>query len=146
MSEKPCAYVISLSQVSIWHHTTDAYIARSIHLIQKNSWITKPISGPYTMTFHSESDANSASSVLTKFFGYPVYLLFKGPSRRMVDATPSHPHLPKTTSAKFQDGYPFLVASVESLVAVEDVVHELAEDETNKLGDEWKSRSLEMER
>lgn len=135
-----------LSQVPIWHHTTDAYIAQSIHLIRKKSWLTKPILGPITMTFHSESDANSASSVLSKFFGFPVYLLFKGPSRRMVDATPSHPHLPKTTSAKFQDGYPFLVASVESLVAVEDVIHELANDETNKLGDEWKSRALEMER
>jgi hypothetical protein len=64
----------------------------------------------------------------------------------MVDATPSHPDLPKTTSAKFQDGYPFLVASVESLVAVQNVVHELAKDESHKLNEEWKSKSLEMER
>lgn len=64
----------------------------------------------------------------------------------MVDATPSHPDLPKTTSAMFQDGYPFLIASVESLLAVQSVVQDLAKSDDSALSEEWKAKGLEMER
>jgi len=135
-----------VSPVTIWTHTTDAYISRSIKEINTNGWLTGAISGPSTVTFYPEDDRNSASSILSKYMGYPVHLVYKGPTPRMVEATSSHPELPKTTSARFQDGYPFLVASVESLHAVQDVVQNLAKEVGSQLTEDWKSKPLEMAR
>jgi uncharacterized protein len=102
--------------------------------------------GPYSISFHSEGNPNSPSSILSKYIGYPVHLAYKGPTRRMVKATKTHPDLPRTTSAKFQDGYPFLVTSVESLLEVQDVVQDLVKDKNNGLNSEWKSKDVVMER
>jgi hypothetical protein len=78
--------------------------------------------------------------------GYPVRLVYKGPTLRMVAATPSHPDLSKTTSVRFQDDHPFLVVSMESLHSVQHVVQELAKETGSALTEIWKSKSLEMDR
>lgn len=65
----------------------------------------------------------------------------------MVAATTSHPYLPNTTSTNFQDGYPFLVTSVESLEAVQETISILASDEGNGLQvPEWRMKKVTMER
>jgi hypothetical protein len=133
--------------VTIWSHTTDAYISESVKELKATGPLAKFFLGaPFSVRFHTTNDFRSPSSILSKFLGYPVHLVYKGPTPRMVDATPSHPNLPKTTSAKFQDGYPFLIASVESLLSVRDVVQELAKDKGSSIGEEWKGKDLEMER
>lgn len=60
----------------------------------------------------------TASATLSKYFGKPVHLLYKGPRPRPIDPTAQFPNLNAT--AKYQDMYPLLVLSEESTDAVEN--------------------------
>ncbi|RDB19507.1 Mitochondrial amidoxime-reducing component 1 [Hypsizygus marmoreus] len=62
-------------------------------------------------------DPSTPSTTLSTYFGKPVHLVYKGPSARAVDATYEFPEL-KATSV-FQDMYPLLVLSEESMGEVE---------------------------
>ncbi|KAF8913229.1 hypothetical protein CPB84DRAFT_1820649 [Gymnopilus junonius] len=85
-----------LPKVTIWptHDPVDGYISESVV-------------GP----------KDSPSKILSKYFGKPVHLIYKGPRPRPIDPTASFPQLNAT--AKFQDMYPLLVLSEESTDAVE---------------------------
>lgn len=53
------------------------------------------------------------SESFSEFLGKQVLLVMKGPQPRPLNGTESHPELQGT--AAFQDGYPILVASEDSL-------------------------------
>lgn len=73
-------------------------------------------------------DSRSPSDILSAYFGRPVHLAMKGPRIRECPATFAFPDL--KASASFQDGYPYLVASEESLEEVGRVISAYAQDES----------------
>lgn len=89
------------------------------------------------------------SEILSKYFGLPVRLIMKGPKRRACGATRSFPDL--DASAIFQDGFPLLVASEESLGKVGDEINLWAHGEVNGriikgIDDLWKTSRVPIER
>lgn len=90
----------------------------------------------------SPSQSQSPSAILSRYFDKPVHLVFKGSRPRPCDPTPVFPDLKAT--AVFQDGYPLLVASEESLLAVETELR----GHVGKQGvdERWKSDRLVIER
>jgi uncharacterized protein len=107
-------------------------------------------------------DAPSAS--LSKFLGMPVHLVLKGPNPRFCEPTHAFPGLPALPLAEdqptgteedatlvFQDGYPLLIASEDSLRAVGSITNQFAlgqnlDGEIKGMSDKWKDAALEMER
>ncbi|KAJ2934322.1 hypothetical protein H1R20_g2796, partial [Candolleomyces eurysporus] len=90
-----------LPQITIWpsHPPVDGYICNSV-----------------------SNDGPSPTEVLSQYFGKPVYLVYKGPQPRVIDATIRYPELKAT--AKFQDMYPLLILSEESTVAIDEVLRD----------------------
>ncbi|KAI0640288.1 MOSC N-terminal beta barrel domain-containing protein [Trametes polyzona] len=90
------------------------------------------------------------SEILSDYFERPVHLVMKGPTARVCPPTLAFPELSET--AKFQDGYPFLVASEESLGEVSRVVSAFAQDDSpdRRIGgidrDRWREGKVEIER
>lgn len=82
------------------------------------------------------------TKVMSRFFNRAVHLVCKGPRPRACPPTTDFPELQATTC--YQDGYPLLVASEESLEAVQERVR----GEVGKQGvaDRWKEDELVMER
>ena len=74
------------------------------------------------------------STILSQYFGKPVHLVMKGPKRRVCPPTHAFPDL--EASSVFQDVYPFLVASEESLAEVGRVVRVRAVRATRTRADE----------
>ncbi|OSD01165.1 hypothetical protein PYCCODRAFT_1413093 [Trametes coccinea BRFM310] len=97
-----------------------------------------------------DSSSRTPSEILSDYFGRAVHLVMKGPRARECPPTHAFPDLKET--AKFQDGYPFLVASEESLEEVRRVVSAFAQDESPeaRIGgidrDRWKDGGVEIER
>ncbi|KAI9067205.1 hypothetical protein FKP32DRAFT_1588842 [Trametes sanguinea] len=97
-----------------------------------------------------EPTPRTPSEILSDYFGRAVHLVMKGPRARACPPTHAFPDLKET--AKFQDGYPFLVASEESLGEVRRVVSAFAQDESPeaRIGgidrDRWKDGGVEIER
>ncbi|KAI0370101.1 hypothetical protein BV20DRAFT_944722 [Pilatotrama ljubarskyi] len=101
----------------------------------------------------SDSDsvpARTPSEILSDYFGRAVHLVMKGPRARPCPPTQAFPDLRET--AAFQDGYPFLVASEESLEEVRRVVSAYAQDESpeGRIGgidrERWRAGGVEIER
>ncbi|KAJ8455924.1 hypothetical protein ONZ51_g12296 [Trametes cubensis] len=94
--------------------------------------------------------SRTPSEILSDYFGRAVYLVMKGHRPRECPPTQAFPKLQET--AKFQDGYPFLVASEESLEEVRRVVSAFAQDESPeaKIGgidrERWRDGGVEIER
>ena len=92
----------------------------------------------------------SPSQVLSDFLDRDVYLVMKGPRVRPCGPTEAFPDL--KASAVFQDGYPFLVASEESLEEVGRVVSRFAQDDTpqGRIGgidrEKWRDGGVNIER
>lgn len=91
----------------------------------------------------------SPSEVLSKYFGRPVHLIMKGPKLRTCNTTQTFPDL--VASAVFQDGFPLLVASDESVEKVGDVINLWASGEVNgeRIGgidETWKTGRIPIER
>jgi len=120
MNIKP-SNAFSLRDVTIWptHDKVDGYICESL-----------------------SSDTPSPSSVLSKYFGKPVHLIYKGPRPRPIDPTTSFPDLEAT--AFYQDMYPLLVLSEESTSLLE---HELrGYVGTQGIHERWKTDPVPIER
>jgi len=85
---------------------------------------------------------NLPSKVMTRFFGKDVLLVCKGPRPRPCPPTTDFPNLKASTM--YQDGYPILVASEESLAAVQQRI----KGQTGQQGvaERWKEDELVMER
>jgi len=111
----------SLPKITLWptHDPLDGYIGESI-------------SGP----------SGTASSILSKYFERPVHLVFKGPQPRPIDPTFSFPNLVAT--AKYQDMYPLLVLSEESIVPIEEELR--GHVGTQGIDERWKVDSVFIER
>ncbi|KAI0352239.1 hypothetical protein OH77DRAFT_1486006 [Trametes cingulata] len=98
----------------------------------------------------SSPPTRTPSEVLSAYFGRPVHLVMKGPRARPCPPTLAFPDLRER--AAFQDGYPFLVASEESLEEVRRVVSAFAQDESPdaKIGgidrERWREGGVEIER
>jgi hypothetical protein len=65
----------------------------------------------------NQPNSESPSSILSKFLGRPVNLSYKGPRPRVCKPTQTFPALDATIS--YQDGYPLLFLSEESVAEVE---------------------------
>ena len=111
--------LIRLSSITIWptHDPVDAYIARSA-------------SGP------------DPSTALSQYFGRPVHLVYKGPRPRVIDPTDSFPQLEAT--AKYQDMYPLLVLSEESIGPIDQEMKKHVG--TQGIEESWKDGGVVIER
>jgi len=91
----------------------------------------------------------SPSQVLSKYFGQPVHLVMKGPKRRACGKTRTCPDL--DASVVYQDGFPLLVVSEESLEKVGNEVNRWASGEVGgesigAIDDLWKTSRVPIER
>lgn len=87
-------------------------------------------------------DGRPPSTILSQYFGYPVHLVIKGPLPRRCPPTPRFPDLDKPSY--FQDGFPLLIVSQESLVAVQDRVRQMIGEQG--VEEVWAQRDLVVER
>ncbi|KIP10154.1 hypothetical protein PHLGIDRAFT_66205 [Phlebiopsis gigantea 11061_1 CR5-6] len=93
----------------------------------------------------------SPSDVLSEFLGKDVHLIMKGPTPRMCPPTLAFPDL--KAKFVFQDGYPLLVASEESLDAVASAIcqaAQIAPDQPGRIGgmnrERWSDEKVPIER
>lgn len=101
-------------------------------------WGKKDIEGYICEPF----DGRPPSTILSQYFGYAVHLVIKGPLLRRCPPTPRFPDL--NTPSYFQDGFPLLIVSHESLVAVQDKVRQMiGEQGVEKV---WEQQELVIER
>ena len=105
------------------------------------------VDGYICQPLHSASP--SPSETLSKYFDRPVHLVMKGPKRRACGPTQTFPDL--DASAVYQDGFPLLVASDESLENVGDEINRWASGEVNgenigSIDDMWKTSRVPIER
>ncbi|KAG6831279.1 hypothetical protein H0H93_013807 [Arthromyces matolae] len=88
------------------------------------------------------SQPSVASSISSLFFNKPVHLVYKGPSPRLAEKTPTFPELSVTTM--FQDGYPLLMLSKESMEEIEGEIRERVG--TMGVGEVWKDGKVDIRR
>ncbi|THH02362.1 hypothetical protein EW026_g528 [Hermanssonia centrifuga] len=93
----------------------------------------------------------SPSEILSEYMGRHVFLIMKGPTLRPCPPSLAFPGLKANTD--FQDGYPLLFASEESLEEVDKAIRKAAHvgpGEPGKVGamdqERWKKGKIEMER
>ncbi|KAF8641062.1 hypothetical protein AX17_000706 [Amanita inopinata Kibby_2008] len=86
--------------------------------------------------------ADSPTVVLSKYFGKPVQLMYKGPRARAVDPTVAFPHL--TATAIYQDMYPILVLSEESMDQINETMQPYVG--TQGIEESWKANKVAIER
>lgn len=106
-----------LNDVAMWRNAVDGFICES-HF------------------------GRSPSTIMSEYFGRPVHLIVKGNAPRPCDPTDSFPELKATTC--YQDGYPLLVLSEES---IEVLHHEIrARVGTQGIEDKWSKQEFVIER
>ncbi|KZS93039.1 hypothetical protein SISNIDRAFT_466407 [Sistotremastrum niveocremeum HHB9708] len=130
-----------LDAVTIWKDVTDAYICESL-----KPGATATFWSRTRNLFYPNSSPQSPSSILSQYFGFSVHLIYKGPTPRKVQATTTHADLPSFSTAVFQDGYPLLVASTESLSAVQTQLRTLAMQDNSPFDVQWRDKPIPMER
>ncbi|KAJ3534892.1 hypothetical protein NM688_g7061 [Phlebia brevispora] len=93
----------------------------------------------------------SPTEILSEYLGKKVHLMMKGPTPRSCPPTTSFPDL--DANSVYQDGYPLLVASEESLHAVGENIKKAAAigpDGPNKIGgmdyERWADEDIPIER
>lgn len=108
------------------------------------------VQGYVCTSLNSGLGARTPSAILSQYFGQPVHLVMKGPRVRPCPPTHAFPAL--KASAVFQDGYPFLVASEESLEEVGRVIGAYAASESPeaRIGqldrERWRGGDIKIER
>jgi hypothetical protein len=102
----------------------------------------------YVVESHPLDSTNSPSKLFSSYLGRDVLLVLKGPKPRPAVPTSTHPDL--DVGYRFQDGFPLLVATTESLTAVQDKVRLSAAGEDKwKVGgitSHWQTNELVIER
>jgi hypothetical protein len=91
--------------------------------------------------------AHAASMTLSAFMGRQVHLVLKGARPRPCDPTHAYPELGTAAhpaESAFQDGYPVLLASQESLDDARANIRAAAGQ--NGVGEEWVTRDFDMRR
>ena len=108
------------------------------------------VQGYVCTSLNSGLGARTPSAILSQYFGQPVHLVMKGPRVRPCPPTHAFPAL--KASAVFQDGYPFLVASEESLEEVGRVIgaYATSENPEAQIGhldrERWRTGDIKIER
>lgn len=97
-----------------------------------DGYICEPLNG----------EGPSPSVELSKYMGKSVHLVYKGPRPRTADATLRFPEL-KATS-KYQDMYPLLVLSEESVSPINEELRKHVG--TQGIQESWKTNSVAIER
>src|SRR4051812_42221151 len=87
-----------VDDIKLWKSTVDGYICRTDNTLS-----------PFT-----------PSTALSKFLGRDVHLVCKGPRQRSCPTTYAFPYL--NASAVYQDAFPLLITSNESLDALQEKV------------------------
>ncbi|ELU41145.1 importin-9 [Rhizoctonia solani AG-1 IA] len=102
----------------------------------------------YVVESYPPDSTSSPSALFSSYLGREVLLVLKGPTYRPVIPTLTHPDL--DVGVRFQDGFPLLVATTESLVAVQEKIRlSAAGTEGWKVGGitpQWQTDELVMER
>lgn len=88
------------------------------------------------------SESKDVSTILSKYFGKPVHLVFKGPRPRSIDPTVSFPDLVAT--ARYQDNFPVLILSEESTEVIENEMQNQLNE--RNIDQRWKTDSIVIER
>lgn len=86
--------------------------------------------------------SESPSSTLSKYLGRSVHLVYKGPRPRVCQPTTAYPELKATVS--YQDGYPLLVLSEESVKEVEKQTKKIVG--VQGVEEQWRDEPLVIER
>lgn len=84
----------------------------------------------------------SPSKIMSDYFGRPVHLIVKGNTPRPCHPTDTFPELKATTC--YQDGYPLLVLSEESIDVLHDEIR--ARVGTQGIEDKWSKQEFVIER
>lgn len=104
----------------------------------------KEIDGYITQPCEPSDDPTLCSTILSRYMGRAVHLLYKGPRPRPADPTPACPDLEATVD--YHDGYPLLVASEESFVGVKTLAKAWCKEQTKEELINWDVDSLVIER
>ncbi|KAH7916392.1 hypothetical protein BJ138DRAFT_1075230 [Hygrophoropsis aurantiaca] len=89
-----------------------------------------------------DSQSRSPSAILSEFLGLSVHLVMKGPRPRICPPTLRFPKL--EAPSYFQDGYPLLVVSEESVAALQDRIRGMVG--VQGVDEKWSSDKLLIER
>ncbi|KAH7927258.1 hypothetical protein BV22DRAFT_1032010 [Leucogyrophana mollusca] len=89
-----------------------------------------------------DSNSRSPSTILSEYLGLPVHLVMKGPRPRICPPTLRFPIL--DSPSYFQDAYPLLVVSEESVAAVQERIRGMVG--VQGVADKWSSDKLVVER
>ncbi|CAE6414428.1 unnamed protein product [Rhizoctonia solani] len=110
-------------------------------------WDDKDLNA-YVAQSSSIDSTSSPSEILSSYLDRDVLLVLKGPKRRAAIPTATHPDL--DAGFRFQDEYPLLIATTESLAAVQEKVRlSAAGAEEWKVGgitSQWNNEELVVER
>lgn len=90
----------------------------------------------------SLGSTRSPSEILSQYVGRPCHLIMKGPRTRICEGTADFPKIDNGT--RYQDGYPLLLLSEESIQAVQDKVRTLVG--VQGVEEKWKNDKLLIER
>lgn len=88
------------------------------------------------------TSGRSPSTIFSEYIGYPVYLVAKGPRVRTCPPTLRFPKL--DAPSYFQDGYPLLLVSEESVEAVQERIRDMVG--MQGVSDNWADEELRVER
>ncbi|KAG8219375.1 hypothetical protein J3R82DRAFT_293 [Butyriboletus roseoflavus] len=101
-------------------------------------WGKKDVQGYICET----TGGRSPSMILSEYIGCPVHLVVKGPRVRHCQPTASFPKL--DAPSYFQDAYPLLLVSEESVGAVQERMRDMVG--TQGISDKWAEEELKIER
>lgn len=101
-------------------------------------WEQKDVQGYICET----TRGRSPSTILSEHIGHPVHLVVKGPRVRHCQPTLRFPKL--DAPSYFQDGYPLLIVSEESVEAVQERIRDMVG--TQGVGEKWAQEELKIER
>lgn len=104
----------------------------------------KEIDGYITQPCQPSGDPTLCSTVLSRYMGREVHLLYKGPRPRPAPPTVAFPDLEATVD--YHDGYPLLVASEESFMGVKALAKAWCKEQTKEELIHWDVDSLVIER
>jgi len=101
-------------------------------------WDRKDIQGCICET----PSGRSPSTILSEYIGYPVHLVVKGPRVRICPPTMRFPKL--DAPSYFQDGFPLLLVSEESVGAVQERIRDMVG--AQGVNAKWAEEELKVER
>jgi uncharacterized protein len=94
---------------------------------------TVGLDGYITQPFDESLPSTLCSDTLSKYFGKPVHLVYKGSKLRPASPTLNFPNL--AVGVEYQDSYPLLVASEESFEGVVSMTEDWRREQTKEAND-----------